>query len=381
MAKIHITLVGGQPVPVYNCIKQLQPEKIIYIYSDKSEQEYNILLSFFDIPHEGIALDPVQPSMIETECKKLAERFKNDEVTINISSGTKAWSYFLASAFMQYPNTQIFFVDQNSCMWNYSNKEMTKLPPIDTHTYVNLYGTVIKEATPYSEYTEDDFNSLKKIESIRKRNIRLFTSTFSSSSENHIDLTRDNGKKDIFIDGYKVGYYKWEKLGNKTYIYIDMPGTYEHIKEEFCSEHALSLLFNSSWYEYKIARILYQWGQTQSMPVDILLNCHFKFKDGDDNNEIDIILNSGIKLLFVECKTNINKITDLDKFHSVVKRTSGMGSKALFVTQKNNNKAEEKCTEYSIIYSHIGHRKEEERKGIKALYELLDNKLNSINTR
>ena len=123
MAKIHITLVGGQPVPVYNCIKQLQPEKIIYIYSDKSEQEYNILLSFFDIPHEGIALDPVQPSMIETECKKLAERFKNDEVTINISSGTKAWSYFLASAFMQYPNTQIFFVDQNSCMWNfYLNK-------------------------------------------------------------------------------------------------------------------------------------------------------------------------------------------------------------------------------------------------------------------
>ena len=34
--KVHITLVGGQPAPVYHGIKALEPEMVIYIYSDSS---------------------------------------------------------------------------------------------------------------------------------------------------------------------------------------------------------------------------------------------------------------------------------------------------------------------------------------------------------
>ena len=36
MAKIHITLVGGQPAPVYHGIVAIQPDKIVFIYSQES---------------------------------------------------------------------------------------------------------------------------------------------------------------------------------------------------------------------------------------------------------------------------------------------------------------------------------------------------------
>ena len=34
MKKIHIALVGAQPVPIYNGIRYINPDKVVYIYSE-----------------------------------------------------------------------------------------------------------------------------------------------------------------------------------------------------------------------------------------------------------------------------------------------------------------------------------------------------------
>ena len=36
MSKVHITLVGGQPAPVYHGIVAAKPDQIVYIYSDSA---------------------------------------------------------------------------------------------------------------------------------------------------------------------------------------------------------------------------------------------------------------------------------------------------------------------------------------------------------
>ena len=75
--KIHITLVGGQPVPVYLGLKELQPEKIIYICSKSSRKEANTISSHYEnISHEFIELDPVDITEIEAKAKSLYELFK-----------------------------------------------------------------------------------------------------------------------------------------------------------------------------------------------------------------------------------------------------------------------------------------------------------------
>lgn len=62
------------------------------------------------------------------------------------------------------------------------------------------------------------------------------------------------------------------------------------------------------------------------------MNVEFPYKNNLPKNEIDIIVNTGDKLLFVECKTRICDNTNIDKFSAAVKNYGGMASKALFVS-------------------------------------------------
>ena len=54
MSTVHITLVGGQPAPVYNGIKATSPDKVIYIYSSDSRSIVDNIKSAVDIPCEDI---------------------------------------------------------------------------------------------------------------------------------------------------------------------------------------------------------------------------------------------------------------------------------------------------------------------------------------
>jgi hypothetical protein len=101
----------------------------------------------------------------------------------------------------------------------------------------------------------------------------------------------------------------------------------------FTSKHSFNLVMNSGWFEYKVAKLLEGWSRAQ----EIWMNVVFPYKPGKDGtrkskNEIDVIVHTGKKLLFVECKTSVFDKTDIDKFAAAVKNYGGMGSKALFIT-------------------------------------------------
>ena len=147
--------------------------------------------------------------------------------------------------------------------------------------------------------------------------------------------------------------------------------------ETIISPHAIDIVFNSGWFEAKIAQLLSGWDKAK----EICLNCRFPFKPKVDKNEADIIINTGTKLLFVECKTQIANTTDIDKFRSVIKGYGGMGSKGIFITDAPmTDIAKAKCEErgiltFSLQDEHLGMTNEQ------ALYMLLDSDLNSINTK
>ena len=97
--------------------------------------------------------------------------------------------------------------------------------------------------------------------------------------------------------------------------------------------------------------------------------------------KVDIIINTGNKILFVECKTQINNTTDIDKFRTVIKTYGGTASKGLFITDaKMNDMSRAKCDEHGILaYSlqddHLG------MDTVKALYWLLETELFNINPK
>lgn len=363
MSKIHITLVGGQTAPVYNGIVYTNPDKIIYIYSDRTREETERLSTEIKIESEKRKFDPVNLEKIERDVQKCAEDFRNEKISINISSGTKPWAFYFSKIFSLMPNATLFYVDQNNKVWNFSNKTFETIN-IDVDVHLNLYGNSLDKYIRFHDISTEDKDVVLKIIELHDYNKETFFRLIARMRDrsNEIEHHLPNGS-----------YLKWDVSNKQFYFNIIKKGI--SLKKTLKSKNVRHLLLKAGWFEYRIASIISSWEHA----IEIRMNCTFPYKDSATKNEIDIIVNTGKKLLFVECKTQIEDNTDIDKFNSAVRNYGGTGCKSLFVTNTPmTDRAREKCEDYKILtYSlqdnHFNMTNEE------ALHLLLNNELFNIN--
>ncbi|MEE1177951.1 MAG: DUF1887 family CARF protein [Paludibacteraceae bacterium] len=372
--KVHITLVGGQPAPVYNGIKADNPDKVIYVYSNdkQSLKSLNSLRNEIKIEEAETLppLSPTDPNEIENLVSYLAEKYKDDEIVVNISSGLKSWSHIFGYHFQNQENASVIYMDQNNVLWNYKTKQSSSDFNFDMFTLFRLYGNPLEKYTRLSDYNEADKEVAKKIEGIRNTNPSDFNKLLAVLEGSKKGLiTNKTGKFDLPTGSY-VEWIKATK-DSDAFVRICLFNKKGVSEVELESPHAFELAFNSGWFEYKIASILSTWKHAK----DICLNCRFPFKNNIDKNEVDIIVNTGTKLLFVECKTQITKPTDIDKFRTVVKTYGGLGAKSLFVTDAAKSEvAKKKCEDYEIIDYSL-------KEGQGKILQLLNDELEKINAR
>lgn len=374
--KIHITLVGGQPVPVYHGIIATNPDFVEFIYSEDSKRVLKQLRQEVRIPSDAHELSPTNPVKIVSLAESLAKKYANDEVTVNISSGLKSWSHLFGVTFEKYPNASVVYMDQNNVLWNYRTMQSSSNFEFDMHMSFRLNGNPLeKNYTHFSDYTQRDKDCLKRLENIRGFNFQDFNrlTVFLDNSQQNTLRQKAFGK---FICG--DSYIEWEKptptaLG---FVRIVLYKKGKCLEEKFESENVMRIVFNTGWYELKIATILSKWEKAK----EICMNCRFPSTKNADKNEVDIIVNTGTKILFVECKTQITHVNDIDKFRSVVKNYGGTGSKGLFITDAPMSPlAQEKCQEHHIMTYSL---KDAHPRGVdKELFELLNINLFSINTK
>lgn len=384
MSRVHITLVGGQPAPVYHGIVATKPDKVVFIYSDDSQEVLESLKKEVNIPiDKQKPLNPTDPVQILKRAKELADKYKNDELTLNISSGLKSWSHLFGVVFDKMENTEVVYMDQNNVLWNYKTMASCADFEFDMHTLFRLYGNPLVNYTPFEQYTDEDAKVMNEIEDIRLFNAKAFNSLVTVLDKNKQNQLSSQSEGRFNIDN-NPSYVEWKKRNVKagekndevTLCLYNKKGQMK--TKKFVSPHAFSLAFNSGWFEYKVALMLSKWDKAK----EICLNCRFPSKIGLDKNEVDIIINTGKKILFVECKTQINSSTDIDKFRSVVKGYGGMGSKGLFVTDaKMSDFNREKCEERKILPFSIETAKQWALAPEKALALFLDTDLFNINTK
>lgn len=363
--KLHITLVGGQPAPVYHGIMATQPDKIVFIYSDESRETAERISKEVKITSERRKMDPVDLNDIEKKVSQCAKDFKDDEVSVNISSGTKPWAFFFAKIFGTMPNATLFYVDQNNTLWNLTDKTSRKVES-DMDAQFRLMGNEMVSFVRFEDYTDEDKRTLTAIvELFRFSPSNMYCLVSEAKTKTHLtEHVMKNGS-----------YIKWDKISKQFDIRLLRAG--KEIRKILKSEHVREMLLKASWFEYQVASMLRKWDRSGA----IRLNCIFPYQDSAAKNEIDILVETREKLLFVECKTQIEDNTDIDKFASAVRNYGGMGSKALFVAdRKMSGKAIEKCKDngiltFSLQDEHLGMPSE------KALAMLLDSELFNINTK
>lgn len=383
----HITLVGGQTYPIYLGIKALNPDKIIFVHSDQTENEAKrIANEFTNKDSENICLDATDFKTINLAVEYLLRKVKNestfeDTITLDVSSGTKAWTIaFLERYKSILPELEIIYVSQKNIVYNYTkSKEYDVDSTIDLDLILRLNGTKIPNYIAFSNYTQEDVEVVKQIEKLRRSAYKSFNSlTIIKDNEKDKDRKYELVHKNSAVwenKGYKVS---WDKV-NSTISYELTTNKGDIVTGTLSSPHVIQLFFNTGWFEFKIANLLNRWSRTK----EIRMNVVFPTTKGKDDNEVDILINAKEKILFVECKTQVTKPTDVDKFRTVAKNFGGLASMALFITDAPMNPvALEKCKKYGIMSFSIELAKDNKQRSIEdQLFEMLEKKINETNTR
>ena len=344
MKRVHITLVGGQPVPVYIGIKDDgQANTVLLVCSPQSKTEAERIKEQF--PKRKILVTefpPVDVEGIENLAVELFNKYADYEKTINLRSGTKLWSLTFFRIFCQDSNSHFIYIDQN----NHIKDILTKNSHIGTINILKrfeLYGTPLTSFRMLEEYDDEDLYVAKEIERIRNKNryefVRLTGNrNITEMNERDILTTEKGSRLEYSIDE------RWARI--ELYTNKDIQ------TKEFHCKHLFDILFNSGWFELKTAKEL----SKNERINKIWLNCEFTDSEGNPKNEIDIIAELDNRLLFVECKTMIHDSTDIDKFRSALRNFSGTSSTGIFVTNDKPNNfsmsryehAMEKCNDNGI---------------------------------
>ena len=355
MSHIHIALVGNETYPVYSVIRFLNPDTIYLICSDGpggSINEARTIVSNLKGEKDDIQIVTMDPANFEGIYKGIDSLQSNftdgDYITLNITGGTKFWALAFYKTFCNRPDTQLFLFNQNNSLWNLLTNTCTDLQGLDLDTIISLYGNNTTSFTKLDSYTDKDDESMRKIESARHFNPKAFVKLAAALDPNNSQSLRTN-PSGIFSDS-AGNTIMWSKPDQAVISFKNkgMTKTYR-----LDSPNAVSLLFNSGWFEYKVAKLLSGWEKVK----EIRMNCIFPLNPNYPKNEVDIIVNTDIKPVFVECKTAVHTATDIDKFATVVSNYGGAACKALFVTEKPmKDLPATKCKESNIAtFSLEGH--------------------------
>lgn len=361
MKKIHITLVGSEITPVQDGINYIKPDQIIFICSEKSHE---ISENDFDIPFEIVKLDSNDLLSIHEKVLEIYSIYKDCNLSINLVGGTKSWSLVFFEVFYN-TDTEFILVEQGGKVWDLRKKTFVSLT---TSSFEDLFPNGMPtKFIKFNDYTEEDVQMVEAILKLKKINEGMFFGL--------IDEARR--KKNEVIFERKENKLEWNKNEKAFYFTLEDKRKGKLVTKVLKSKNIRRLLIDAGWFEYKVASIISKISNVK----EILTNCSFHANNDVPKNEIDIIAHIGNKLLFVECKTQIKAITDIDKFSSAAKNYGGLGRKALFVTNAPKKKeALEKCKDNEVLEFCLTDYKSEKDQ-ILALKELLQKEIETNNAK
>lgn len=384
MEKLHIALVGAQTMPIYIGILESDADKFILIHSTQTKSNAEIIARYINRDNTVLFELPAWdfPKMKDRIDGLLAE-YKDWSIEANISGGSKPWGFMFSMLAFEYSNMSLFFVDQSCMIHNISDLTSRMAKPLDGGIRQILEFNQILESNQASSvthvdltsYGEKDVSILTEIKRCRKKYPKIFNNL--TIPKRGIQKRYQNNKLDTIVDDQSQSEISWDIRGPEQKVkltFINRLGNTDVVT--FQSPHAFDMVVSSGWFEYEIARCLELWTEAK----DIWLNSVFPYRNNTPKNEIDIIVNVGYKLLFVECKTKIFDYTDIDKFRSAVKNYGGLSSKAIFISLESMDaKTIEKCETNGIDYFSLDGKPAVEMK--KALFAKLNTIMGVSNTK
>lgn len=374
---VQLTNVGGQPLPVIQGILEFPCSKHILLHSDESQKTAKKIAGMFRVNCHLIKINDANNfTEILSLIGKIVEDHDHAVFFVNVSGGTKIMTLALYAFFVNSKlNATVFHVDQNGMMHFLSGMKTEPIKttlPIDR--FIAFSGQKVKSKTRAEDIPDEYFKAIDVVKKIYKEHFPEFRYL--------LNWYREMGRKDNNLEDFDIinrksySQLKWNKEENELSLSLYRRYRGGYVKFSFIGREYLGIVLEAKWFELELVEIFRNWDKTRELAWSVVV----PYIEGSDKNEIDIIVNVGSKLLFVECKTQVSDIKDIDKLRNAAKAYGGLGSKAILITLFEPNKRTiEKCTDNNILlFSFTNPDKTKNNKN--DLYKLLDREITKSNT-
>jgi len=332
--KHQITIIGGQTVPVFWGIKVHNPNVVHLLCTQDSKDNNSVFEELFpDIQFYSYQVSPFDFSEIENQVKHIIENNPNTEFELNLTGGTKVMALACYNVFKSH-NYNAFYIDQKNRLFDFKTKNYTTIDTkISIETFLKLSGHSNYRSNLLSDYTSEEL---------------IFANTIKSFASNR-----------LFNHILKVVQRNCNNIGScQELLYVDNRFRLNWISPDFSLEYggniitststrAFEIAFKGAWWELLVANSLKNWNNTYELGINVEL--FSRINDTDIKNEIDVIINTGHQLIFIECKSGNVKQEDINKIRTVKKIYGGISSKSVLVSKYRPRPViMEKCKDLGI---------------------------------
>lgn len=330
----QLTLLGGQILPVYLGILEKKPDEVHVLYTKETRQLLPRLTHEFPkLKIHSHQVEPYDFIGIKELVTKIIFDNENDEFQLNLTSGTKVMALACQSVVSEM-NYEVFYIDQNHRLFCLTDESFSALNhSIKINTFFALSGHRNYVSSALSHYSKAEIDFAYEIfdQSQQKSGLYTLFDLVRTNCDN-IQTTNQFAIKDANTSvNWKINTLQINLLNKQL---------------QCVSKNAFQIAFGGLWWELVIANVTSKWPRVKEQLLGVSIQTNStKFT----KNEIDIILNTGNNLIFIECKSGNVSQSDINKIRAMNRLYGGVSSKSILVCRYIPRKdLLEKCKDLGI---------------------------------
>lgn len=342
--KTLIILLSKELIPNYRIFKEIKPDRTLIISTPEMSTQKEIIKSLFEKNHSSYRAITLNDAFDFNDISSVFDNYlstelKNDDIYLNITGGTKIMALAAYSSFEKHKteNSQIFYLDlEQNIHYLIDNKKVKIKAELILEEFVTLSGQQLKKFNMFNEQILLYDKHLQLFRNFAKnpfdKNYKAFIVLIEKVRKLH-----DKEKKD-YISALQQITLEY-KSKNKVYFSYDNElfnlkiGTII-LKFNLNLEQLNYFIFNAGWFELISAQKIIRTRFKNINNANIFTNVEFPSLSTFNNakNEVDILINDGGKLVFIECKSGDVNTSDIDKIVVRKQTYGGLISKSILIT-------------------------------------------------
>lgn len=338
--KHHISLVGGQILPLYLGVIESDADVIHFVYSKDSAESIKVLKEIFkEKKLNTYVCDAFNYVEILTLFNSIVSFFSvDDDIVFNITGGTKLMA-LAAVEVVQKSKAKAFYFNQDLSYYEIPSYEIKNIKNnLEINDFIKLSNNKISSYTDISKYKETDFKTAQKISNFSATYSREYSAIMKFKDQKFESSTSLPARGDYQVNNNLFLWWNENGLEISTSSYSLL---------ELNSENIYSLFFNAGWWELLVAQAVNKWRHKLNVYTNVILP--YKNENSQNKNEIDVLVNTGKRLVFIECKSGNILVSDINKIKAVREIYGGRIARSLLVSKyKPKPHIVEKCQELDI---------------------------------